>query len=907
MCCIANEHKPDFILLTETWCNDQISDAFLTVPGYELLPDLRVDREDTAGGRGGGILVYAKHGMQILSLDKTVIFDQYCKFSVNDITVYLIYRPPNGGQVSLDNLTRLLTGVESRVILIGDFNLPEVDWEAGTGAARSRTVLEAVEESMLAQMVECPTHIRGNILDLLLTNIPERVIDVEEVGRLGHSDHFMLMAKVSVTSATVQPDKVQADWARADWFGMRERLAAHDWRPELEARTTEEAWAYLKSEVLEAVRIHVPMKKRRNQNRPPWLSGAILRAIRRKKRLWARAKRGEAVEEYREEERRVRNLIRNAKRQFERRIADGAGKDGVAKRQFFAYVRQKTKTRPSIGPLKDATGKTVGGDMEMANIFNGFFSSVFTQEDVAMIPEPANLYQGAPLEFVSITTKKVKEKILKLKRGSAAGPDGIGPQILLELVDSIASPLATIMRKSLDESQVPRDWRSANVAPIFKKGAKNNPGNYRPVSLTSVCCRVMESMVKDDIVKHLEANSLIRGSQHGFTRGRSCTSNLLSFLELVTATVDKGQALDVVFLDFAKAFDKVPVQRLLKKLRAHGVSGRLYSWVAAWLTDRVQRVVLNGQASSWAAVLSGVPQGSVLGPLLFLLFINDLDLVTEMADITRKFADDTKVGQRIRGEDDRDRLQAALDGLVDWATQWGMAFNVQKCKVMHVGRGNPKYGYTMSGQLLAETEEERDLGIIMSRTLKPSNQCAKAAKTASMVLGQITRAFYYRDKTIFVKLYKQYVRPHLEFAVQAWSPWTVADREALERVQRKMVRQVAGLRSMDYEDRLKELGLTTLEERRHQADMHMVFKILRGFENIPPEEIFTLASTGVRQTRQNAGYLNLRPRPGRLEVRSNFFSSRVVDDWNSIPTGIKNLPSVNAFKNAYARHRDQPI
>jgi hypothetical protein len=323
----------------------------------------------------------------------------------------------------------------------------------------------------------------------------------------------------------------------------------------------------------------------------------------------------------------------------------------------------------------------------------------------------------------------------------------------------------------------------------------------------------------------------------------------------------------------------------------------------AWLTGRRQRVVLNGKCSNWADVLSGVPQGSVLGPLLFLIFINDLDMSATTASSISKFADDTKITRLVDGEVDRNNLQTALDGLVDWAERWGMQFNVKKCKVMHLGRRNPQYTYRMGGVELTKTEEERDLGVTTTCQLKPSAQCAKAARAAQAVLGQITRAFHYRNKKVFLNLYKTYVRPHLEFAVQAWSPWLQADIERLERVQQRAIRLISGLKGKTYEEKLEELGLTTLEERRHQADMAMVYKILTRKDDVEPGIWFTPADEGARETRNATGYLNVRVKHGRLDVRRNAFSVRVTEKWNSIPLEIKKRTTVGGFKAAYAVHR----
>ena len=215
-----------------------------------------------------------------------------------------------------------------------------------------------------------------------------------------------------------------------------------------------------------------------------------------------------------------------------------------------------------------------------------------------------------------------------------------------------------------------------------------------------------------------------------------------------------------------------------------------------------------------------------------------------------------------------------------WADVWGMAFNVAKCKVMHIGHGNPRYDYTMQNMPLTITEEERDLGVVTSFRLKPGAQCKKAAKTAQAVLGQIARAFYFPDRHVFVQLYTTYVRPHLEFAVQAWSPSrTAADTAVLKQVQKRAIKMVSGLRGREYEDRLAELGLTTLEERTHQADMAMTYRIWTRKDDVDPAEKFTMAAQAARVTRRAADPLNVIVKHGGLDIRRNFFSVRVTEDW----------------------------
>jgi ribonucleases P/MRP protein subunit RPP40 len=295
--------------------------------------------------------------------------------------------------------------------------------------------------------------------------------------------------------------------------------------------------------------------------------------------------------------------------------------------------------------------------------------------------------------------------------------------------------------------------------------------------------------------------------------------------------------------------------------------------------------------------MSGVPQGSVLWPLLFLIFINDLDLAAEEVPVEAiaKFADDTKVGNRIRTDEDRARLQTALDRMCEWTVVWGMKFNVQKCKIMHFERRNTKHTYEMEGMQLAEVEEERDIGVIITNNLKPAKQCAKAAATARAVLGQISRAFHFRDKSTFVKLYKTYVRPHLEFCTPTWSPWGKMDTDCLEKVQIKMINMVSGLKGKNYEEKLAEIGLDSLEKRRIESDICMAHKILYGVGDINPDIWFDKMPEG-HVTRASADPLKIRPRNGTLDLRKNFFSIRVVKIWNKVPCNVKSLSSPKKFK-----------
>ena len=513
----------------------------------------------------------------------------------------------------------------------------------------------------------------------------------------------------------------------------------------------------------------------------------------------------------------------------------------------------------------------------------------------------------ATISSLKITTKRVKEELKALNQHKSCGPDELHPRLLIELADEIAAPIALLLNASLEKGIVPRDWRRAFVSPIFKKGSRHLAENYRPISLTSILCKIMEKLVRDELVTHLLKEGLLSKKQYGFISGRATTTQLLYYLDECTRITADGGVVDSIYLDFSKASDTVPHRRLMGKLEAYGVRGELLNWIQAFLSDRTQEVVVNGTNSPPAPVISGIPQGTVLGPVLFVIYINDL--LDKISSGGLMFADDTKIYRQIKSRDDAIQLQADITKLEEWSKLWQLHFNHDKCHVLTMGKfENIRHAhrYVVYGNEIEHVFDEKDLGITIDSDLKFEEHISRKVKVANAIVGQMRRSFSYLDCDTFKRIFVAFVRPHLEYGEAVWSPHLVKNIDAIENVQIRATKLVDGLSELDYSERLKKLDLPTLTYRRRRGDIIEMYKHFHTYDKSTLAPSFKPKD---RISRQHRFQLHAPPtKDGLHGAQTNFFFQRTTKLWNNLPEHVVEAEEVNTFKNRLDDHwKDDPM
>ncbi len=619
----------------------------------------------------------------------------------------------------------------------------------------------------------------------------------------------------------------------------------------------------------------------------------VKRLLRRKQAVWRRLKTFRTVKlkaEFRAISARCREAIHKSVRQFEESIID-SGNLG----RFFRYANSKLVGKKNVGPLQRPDGSVTVDPEVKAKLLSDFFQTLFTH-DKGSVPDAANLPTASPsgLSHIIFTPNLVRRIINKLKQKSAGGPDGIPPIFLKKCCIELCSPLAFLFQLFFDSSFLPTVWLQAFITPVFKKGDPTKPCNYRPISLTCSVCKVMECIIKDQLVAYLSAKGLISKQQHAFLAKRSTVTNVLESVRDWHLSFKNRLNVDCIYIDFAHAFDSITRSKMTEKLINFGVCGLLLCWIIAFLSNRFQCVILESCFSEWLPVVSGVPQGSVLGPILFILFVDDVGAIFS-GDLNHQlFADDLKLYSSVESDADASALQSALDSLEQWCITWQLEVNVSKCHVLHFGKDSLQRQYHFAGSVIPSSNEVSDLGVTVDPLLSFDSHINNIIRKAYSRVGVLYKGFRSRSPALLVKAFVTYVRPLLEYASNVWSPYLLKHIRGIENVQRRFTKRIFSISHLSYSERLAVLGLDTLELRRLRSDLTLYYKIFHGLTHLPRDHL--PADMPPNNTRSGGNRLAT-PGFSTLSIDNDFFI-RCVACWNFLPSRIVDCQSVTVFKNS---------
>ena len=554
---------------------------------------------------------------------------------------------------------------------------------------------------------------------------------------------------------------------------------------------------------------------------------------------------------------------------------------------FWKYIKSRKQDNIGVAPLKK-NGSLVCDSKEKAEILLDQFQSVFTR-DGGSAPPHLDPPQHPIISDININTAGVCKLLKAINPHKVCGPDQIPNVILKNCADTLAPALRDIFQRSLDTSVLPSDWRTANVSAVFKKGDKHLPENYRPISLTSVPCKIVEHIIYRHLMTYLEEHNILTDLNHGFRAGFSCETQLLTTNHDLFSSFDTGTQTDMAVLDFSKAFDTVPHSKLLKKLSHYGIGGTILEWLKKFLTGRTMKVVFDGKMSREIPVDSGVPQGAVLGPLLFLCHINDLP--TSVKSQVRLFADDCLLYRKIQTFNDHILLQKDLTQLGKWANTWGMNFNTNKCHIISINN-KTKFFYSLNNETLEYVTTNPYLGITISNDLKWHSHISKITKKANSTLGflrrNIRRCPINSKRTAYIAL----VRAVLEYRAILWDPYHRGDIDKLEQIQHRAARFITG----DYRSRhpgsvttlLTNLNLDTLDNRRRDQRLKFMYRTDRGYiPALPTDTFFRPQKTNKR---------HIKPKHFPDHVSSNFVQQLTTNNTRCfiVPTAY-----TEQFKNSF--------
>ena len=931
-----------FMGITETWLKGYITDAQVQVKNYTVF------RSDRDIRKNGGALLYV-HNSYIVS-DCRVFGDQYCNgimLKIDDLNCLAatIYRPPecptNSFRRVLDEMQAFLEDKQEEnceVYVTGDFNLPHLDWSTmtisntlgKTGKESAMMLLDFMSKNFLSQVIHQPT--RGNnILDLVLTNRTHLICETKSTSTC-LSDHNIVSVVLGYDARRNanygHRVKEAEDFSyfnlnlmKADLEQINNDLKMVDWdylfdicQPDADGSLFAE---FIRLTVLQICYMHAPTKDPPKVDKRPRVSRPRRILHRKRKKLKGRLnslKRlnpdAPAIKKLEEE---LFLLAYEIQENIRKELTDRELKAVECVKNnpkyFFSYAKRFSKLKSNIGPLRDTKSGILHHDPQtMADILQTQYSSVFSdpgnpkkRNTLDNNSEPSETISG--IEF---SEEDIISAIDEIDPESATSDGDIPAKILKFCKRPLSHALFKLWKCSYEVGKIPQVYKEQFITPVYKKGNKTEPANYRPVSLTSHVIKVFERIIRKNLVDFLEKNNLFSSKQHGFRKGRSCLTQLLQHMDFLFQNYLDNSETDVIYLDYAKAFDKVDHSILLEKMKAYGIEGKVYTWIEQFLCGRTQTVIVDGKKSVTLPVLSGVPQGTVLGPILFLLYVNDLETKIKNSKMS-SFADDTRISKKISTQEDCVLLQQDLENVIVWSEENNMQLHEDKFELICYRTPSAKIlaetlpfmaeaaNYTTpNGTTIDRSPLVRDLGVNMSEDLSWTPHINimvdKARQISSWVLG----VFRDRSKPVMLQLYKSLIRSRVEYCCPLWNPTKIADIQLIESIQRQFTRRIRGFKDTNYWDRLKELNLCSLQRRRERYMIIHVWKILQG---ICPNDIGMVFRNNPRLgIKIVLPSLSKKASALAMSHYDNSFSVRAGMLWNLLPREVNTLTDLNTFK-----------
>ena len=889
-----------------------MANSIISIRGYNLF------RSDSPTGRAKhGVCTYIKD--TIKAIPSTYQFPNSLAIHLPTYNLHIltVYKPPSYTPQENTALCSYIQefSVGKELLIMGDFNLPSIAWNLPVidlSISQSDSLFLNLFSTLgLYQHVRDQTFLTsGNILDLVLTSDPDRLFGIKTFPPFPHCGHCLVSFNYLFQNTYANPNKnpfKQLNWPRGDYHHLNIALNTYDWDFEFHLLNTDETAQRLTTILTDLAPSYVP-EKPPSSNVPPWFKRVPKHLIRQKSTAWkdyTNTRKTHGRNSYLTQQK--LHLFHTANAALSRGVvAEQSSYEHhlIAQRNtkpklFHSYIRNKKVSRPTVGPLK--INNSLSDDpLQMSNQFVDAFVTVFTTGNpVNPYPHQCSNYN---ISTVKLTVAEIELLLKNLNTDSAMGPDNLHPILLQRCASSLAYPLYILFNKSLSSGIVPEIWKQSHVTPIYKKGPRTNPLNYRPISLTPIPCKTLERIITKNLYSFLDEHLLFDDRQFGFRSRRSVTDQLLLAYNNITQWYDQGYTVDLLLFDFIKAFDKVHHQTLLNKLSLIGIRGNLYRWIESFLSNRTMKVSINGTQSKTHIITSGVPQGSVLGPLLFLLMVNHLG--SNLTCHYMLFADDLKLYLHHPDKTSQQTsvsLQNNINILTNTASSWGLKFAPDKCVHLQFQRGHGllnRNNYHIDGHYLETVQQHKDLGVTIDTKLRFHSHIRKTVNKAGGVATNFLKSTVCRSPTFMTTLFISDIRPIIDFASPVWNTGFSGDRDLLESVQRRWTKQVQNLSTLSYYDRLSNLNMFSIKGRLLRTDLILCYKIFNNLSSIKPTDLFELSPYSGNRGHKHKIFVPYT----NTEARKRFYSIRVIKFWNSLPSDVVNSTSVNQFKHKLAQH-----